>query len=140
MFVTRGKFLNGVDVRAALVRERRRADPRQARVVPHVRDFIHEPGKFLELRQRFHRHGSFFQLQRDARDHARQIAIARALAVTVDRALHMNRAGFERGQRVRDAEADVVVRVDADFAIQFAQRSFRDRRDFVWQTAAVRVA
>jgi hypothetical protein len=32
----------------------------------------------------------------------------------------MHRAGFERGQRVRDAEADVVVRVDADFAIQFA--------------------
>ena len=52
----------------------------------------------------------------------------------------MHRAGFERGQRVGDAETDIVVRMDADFAIQFADRSFRDGGDFLRQATAVRVA
>ena len=64
------------------------------------------------------------------RDDAGQIAIAGAFAVTVDGALHMNRAGFERRQGVGHAEADVVVRVDADFAVQFADGDLRDGARF----------
>ena len=52
----------------------------------------------------------------------------------------MHRAGLERDQRVGHAQADVVVRVDADLAIQFAQAKRRDGGDFVRQTAAVGVA
>ena len=44
----------------------------------------------------------------------RQVAVAGPLAVSVDRALHVRRAGLDGRQRVGDAEADVVVRVDAD--------------------------
>ena len=85
--------------------------------MPQVRKFIHEHGKFLELCERFRGHTGFLQLERNAGYDAGQIAIAGAFAVAIDRALHMHRADFERGQRVGDAEADVVMRVDADFAI-----------------------
>ena len=44
-------FLDGVDMRAALVRERGGTDPRQARVMAQVRDFVDELRQFLELRQ-----------------------------------------------------------------------------------------
>ena len=134
------EFLHSVDVRAALVRKRGRAHPRQARIVAQVGNLVHERRKFFQLRQRLRRHGSFFQLQCDAGDDTGQIAVAGAFAVTVDRALHMACAHFERGERVRDAQADVVVRVDANLAIQLAGSGFGDGRDFARQTAAVRVA
>ena len=59
VLVTAHDFLHGVDMRAALVRERRRADPRLARVVAEVGDFIHELRKLLEQRQRGRRHAAF---------------------------------------------------------------------------------
>ena len=43
-----------------------------------------------------------------------RLALPHALAVAVDRALHVARAGLDGGERVGDAEPDVVVRVDAD--------------------------
>ncbi len=122
VLVARSEFLHGVDVHAALVRKRRRADPRQARVVTHVRDLIHELRKFLQLAAATSRGTQvFFIFNATQRNDAGQIAIAGALAVAVDGALHVHRAGFERGQGVRHAKADVVMRVNADRAIQFAQ-------------------
>ncbi len=47
---------------------------------------------------------------------------------------------FDGDQGVRDAQTDVVVRVDADGAVQFAERDFRDFGNFDRQAAAVRVA
>ena len=52
----------------------------------------------------------------------------------------MNRSRPDARQRVRHAQADVVVRVDSDLAMQFAARGLRDRGDFARQTTAVRVA
>ena len=49
VLVAARELLHGVDVRAALVRERRRADPRLARVVAQVRDLVHELRKLLQL-------------------------------------------------------------------------------------------
>ena len=80
-------------------------------------------GKLLQLRPATSPARRFFSASSATqRNDAGQIAIAGALAVAVDGALHLHRAGFERGQRVRHAEADVVVRVDADLAVQFAER------------------
>ena len=63
-------------------------------------------------------------LELQDRHHARQVAVAGALAVAVERALDVRRAGVDRGQRVGDAEPDVVVRVDAEPA----RRAARARR------------
>ena len=62
----------------------------------------------------------FFILKCNDRDDAGEIAIAGAFAVAVDRALHVRGAGFEPGERIGHAEADVVVRVDADARGQLA--------------------
>jgi len=93
VLVARGELLHGVDVHAAFVGECRRADPRLARVVARVRDFIHELRKLLQLSAMISRARSFFQFQGDARDDGWSNAIARAFAVAVDGALHMNCAG-----------------------------------------------
>ena len=139
VLVARGEFLHGVHMRATLVRERRRADPRLARVVPDVGDFIHELGKFLELAQRRGGQTRLAQLQLQAGNDTGHVAIARAFAVAVHRGLHMARTGFDRSQRVRHAKADVVVRVDAHAAVEPADGGLRDGRNFTRQTAAVRV-
>ena len=52
----------------------------------------------------------------------------------------MHRARFNCRQRIGHAKPDVVVSVDADFALQFSKCSFRDGGDFVRQATAVRVA
>ena len=54
------------------------------------------------------------QLELEVGDHRDQVGVAGALAVAVDAALHVRRAGVDRGQRVRDRAAAVVVGVDAD--------------------------
>ena len=53
-------------------------------------------------------------LEGEVGDHAGQVAVAGALAVTVDGALHMRRARLDRGQRVGHPQPDVVMRVDAE--------------------------
>ena len=83
---------------------------------------------------------TWIQLQRHAGDDAGQIAIAGAFAVAVDGALHVDGAGFQGGQRVRDPQAAVVVGVDADPAIQFADGGPGDGGDLVRQAAAVGIA
>ena len=129
-----------VHVRAALVRERRGADPRQARVRPQVRGLVDELRQLGQLRQRFGRHAALVQLEVQDRHHRRDVAVAGPLAVAVDRALHVRGAGLDRGERVGDAEADVVVRVDADARAQRLARQARDRRDSRRQRSAVGVA
>jgi hypothetical protein len=79
-------------------------------------------------------------LERENRHHAGDVAVAGALAVAVDRALHVRRADVDRRQRVRDPEADVVVRVDADARLEMILRVARDFGDFGRQRAAVRIA
>jgi hypothetical protein len=76
----------------------------------------------------------------DQRDDAGEVAIAGAFAVTIDRALCVHGPGIERGEGVGHAHAAVVVGVDADAAIQFADGKFGDGGDFTRQTTAVGVA
>ena len=52
------------------------------------------------------------------RDDAGQIAVAGALAVAVDGALHLRRAGLDARQAVGHAQAAIVMRVDADARVQ----------------------
>jgi hypothetical protein len=121
VLVAADDFLHRVDVRAALVRKRRRTDPRLARVVAQVGDFIHELRKVLEQRQRRRRHAAFAQFEKDVGNDAGQVAIAGALAVTIDRALHVRRARLQRRQRIGHAQAGVIMRVNAQPHPQFAR-------------------
>ena len=72
-------------------------------------------------------------LQREVRDDRGEVAVAGALAVAVDRALHLDRAAAHAGERVGHAGAGVVVEVhrDADVAAEvvddLARRSARPR-------------
>ena len=75
------------------------------------------------------------------RDESREIAVARALAVAVDRALHLHRSGAHGGEGVGDAETAVVVRMDAERGGgEVVCGGAKDRSDLVRQTAAVGVA
>jgi len=79
-------------------------------------------------------------LELQIRHHRREVAIAHALAVAVDRPLHLHRARAHRGERVRDADTAVVVRVDADRVAE--RRDHVARRLFhkLGQIAAIRLA
>ena len=59
-------------------------------------------------------HALVAELQLQGRQDRDQVGVAGALAVAVDRALHEPGAGADRGERVGDAAAGVVVGVDAD--------------------------
>ena len=81
-------------------------------------------------------------LQREVRDDRREVAVAGALAVPVDRALHLHRATAHAGERVRDTRAAVVVQMDrdADVAPEVGDDLAHDPFDVVRERAAVRVA
>ena len=83
--------------------------------------------------------GSLAHLQRDIRNHTDEITVAGALAVAVDGALHLRRAGVHGNQRIGHAEADVVVGVNADVAGKFLARGGGDGGHFARQRTAVRV-
>ena len=113
-----GALRDRTRVQARLVRERRRADIGRLRVERHV----HELGDVVRDRReplepvggdRLDPH-----LQREVRDDRGEVAVADALAVAVDGALHLDRAAPHTGERVRHAGAGVVVQVhrDADTA------------------------
>ena len=139
MLVAAGELLHGVDVDAALVRERRRADERRAGIVRAVRQFVDEKRHLRqggEVRDDFQAH-----LGLQTGDERGEVAVARAFAVAVDRALHLHRPGAHGGQRVGDAEAAVVVRVDAQRGGgKVGRRGAEDRFDLVGQAAAVGIA
>ena len=81
-------------------------------------------------------------LQRQVRDDRREVAVAGALAVAVDRALHLRRAAAHARDRVGDTGAAVVVEVhrDADVVTEVGDDLADDALDLVRQRAAVRVA
>ena len=54
------------------------------------------------------------QLELEVRDDREEVGVARALAVSVGRALHVRRAGLDRREGVGDRAAGVVLAVDAD--------------------------
>ncbi len=82
------------------------------------------------------------QLDLQVRDDRRQVAVARALAQPVERALDVTAAGAHRSHRVGDRAARVVVAVDADDHVvaDMAVHVAHDGLDLVGQRAAVGVA
>ena len=111
-----GVDLDRAGVQAGLVGERRCPDVRLARGGRHVGDLgdrVRDPGRLAEQPVGQHRP---VELELEVGDDRDQVGVAGALAVPVDRALHVRRAGVDRGQRVGDRAAGVVVAVDADAA------------------------
>ena len=124
-------------VQPGLVRERVAARVRLARVGGEVRDVgdvVRQLGEVLDraLGQRVGR----AHLQHEVGGERDQVGVAGALAVAVDRALHLVHAGVDRDERVRDRAPGVVVHVDAErhARLRLARRRRRARR----RTAACR--
>ena len=140
MLVAARDALDGMDVDAALVRESRLAHPRLTGVVAQVGDLVHELGQLLELRQRLRRHADLAELELERGHDAGEVAVPGALAVAVDGALDVGRAGLQGGDGVGDAKAAVVVGVDPDPGVQLAVGEGGDPRDLARHRAAVGLA
>ena len=129
-------------VQPCFVGERGRAHVGLLRIerhVHHLGDVVgdrREPFEAL-LGDRTHAH-----LQRQVRDGRREVAVARAFAVAVDRALHVGGAAPYARERVGDAAAGVVVGVHADphVVAEVAHDLGHDGLDLVRERAAVGVA
>ncbi len=84
--------------------------------------------------------GGVPQLQFQIGDDRHDVGVAAALAIAVDAALHVRAAGFHRGDGIGHCDVAIVVRVDADHAVE-PLAHFRDHLDdAVRQIAAVGVA
>ena len=121
------------------------------RGVPHVRGLrverhVHELGDVMrDRREAVHAIGGDRldpHLQREVRDDRGEVAVAGALAVAVDRSLHLRRAAEHAGDRVGHAGAAVVVQVHRDLhvAAEIRHDLAHDALDLVRQRAAVGVA
>ena len=140
MLVEVGVDLDRAGVQPGLVRERRRADvglARGRRDVGDLGDGVRDAGRLVEQALRQH---AAVQLELEVGDDGDEVGVAGALAVAVDAALHVARAGGDRGQRVGDGAAGVVVGVDADPGAGRLDHVEHDVGDPVGQHAAVGVA
>ena len=80
------------------------------------------------------------ELELEVGDDGDEVGVAGALAVAVDAALHVRGAGRDRGERVGNGTAAVVVGVDADAGAGGLDHVEHDVGDPVGQHAAVGVA
>ena len=80
------------------------------------------------------------QLELEIGNDRQEIGVAGALAIAVERALHVGGAGVDGGQRVRDRATRVVVTVDAQTGTGGRAYRIDDLGDLVGQPPAVRVA
>ena len=138
VLVSARELLHRMHMEPALVRESRRAHIRRADVVRHIRQFVHEmrevaqPG---EIEPEVEAH-----LELEIRHDRREVAVAHALAVAIDRPLHLHRAGTHRGKRIGHAHAAVIVRVDAHGLTEFGDDLARHPFDKIRQVSAIRFA
>ena len=140
MLVEVGVDLDRAGVQAGLVGERRAADvrlPRRRREVRDLGDRVRDPGRVGEQALRQH---PLVQLELEVGDDGDEVGVAGALAVPVDRALHVRGAGVDGGQGVGDRAAGVVVAVDADPHLGVLAHVVHDVGDPAGQHAAVGVA
>ena len=129
-----------MDVDAALVSERRVADEGQPHVRLDVGDVVDVAGELRQAAELFARGTLDAELEHEVRDDRGEIRVPRALAVAVDRPLHLARTRGDRSERVRHRELAVVVRVDADGAPERADGVGDGLGDLAGERAAVRVA
>ena len=114
MLVEVGVDLEGAGVQARLVGEGARPDIRLPAVGRDVGDLADRVGDAGGLAQPLRCDERHTLLDLEVGDHGEDVGVAGALAVTVDRALDVSRAGVDRGHRVGHRAAGVVVAVDAD--------------------------
>ena len=105
------QLLHGVHVQPALVGEGGHADVWGADVMLHVGQFIHEVGEVAQLGQVDAEIDAHLDLQ--VGHHGDEITIPHAFAVAVDGALHLVGTGAHGGQGIGDADAAIIVGVDA---------------------------
>jgi hypothetical protein len=142
VFVTRGELVDGVDVDAALVREGGAADEGRAAAGALVGDLVDEEGEIAQLGEFFVAEDAAVHLKLEIGDAGDEVAVAGAFAVAVDRALDLRGARLDARERVGDAEAAIVVSVDAELggAFQRGGELARDVGDLGGERAAVGVA
>ena len=99
----------------------------RVRLGHHVGDLAHVVRYLRQARQLLVAHAVDAHLQLEVGDDADEVGVAAALAVAVDRALHLRRPGLDRGQGIGHRQARVIVGVDAHRGAQAARR--RDRLD-----------
>ncbi len=122
----------------ALVREGGDADIRRADVVRHVGQFIDEVRQLAqasEIEAEVDAH-----LELEIRHHGDQVAVPHALAVAIDRALHLAGSGAHGCEGIRHADTAVVVSVDADRLAEMGDDFRCDLADELRQCTAVRLA
>ena len=125
-------------VLAAFVGKGRAANVGRADVVRDVGQLIHEERQLAQPRE-IGDHG-LAELELEVRRDGDEVAIAHALAVAVDRPLHLHRARRHRCERIGHAEARVVVRVDAHRRAHFRDHVARRLRDELRQRSAIGIA
>ena len=133
---------DGAHVQARLVGERRRADVRLLGVEGHVDQLGHVVGHGREALHAVGRDGGDAHLQGQVGDDSREVAVARPLAIAVDRALHVGCATAHARQSVGHAAPCVVmgVHADADVAAEVAADLADDAFDLVRHRPPVGVA
>ena len=105
----------------ALVAKADCADIGRLRFRRAVEQFVEGARQARDAGQRFGRDAGLEafgegRLQHQRRDDRDQIGVAAALADAVQRALDLAHAGLDRGQRIGDRLAGVVMRVDAEMS------------------------
>src|SRR3954454_7726392 len=79
-----------------------------------------------------------FQLQ--IRNHAGEVCVAAALAVPVKASLHVRSALFDGCQCVRNTDIGIVMRMDADYSLEFRSHIGDDARKELSESATVCIA
>ena len=128
------------DMHAALVGERAVADVGLIvahRQIRQLGDVARHRGQRLQI---LAADGGVAELQLQIRDDGHQVGVAAALAIAVDAALHVRASGFHRGDGIGHGDIAIVVRMDAEHAVE-ALANFRNHfHDPMRQIAAVGVA
>ena len=126
-------------MQTALVRERRQPDVGLVGARRLVRDLSNDMAHSTEVNDAIVGKHSPSELQFEICNDRHEIRIAATLAVSVDDALHVRDAGLDRGERIRDCAAGVVVRVDAKASATAFQHRVDDVGELRGQHPAVRV-
>ena len=131
---------------AGFRREGRGADEGRVAIGVPVQELVQGARRARELAERRLRDPGLeprcvFGLQRQRADERDEVGVAAALAEAVERALDLARAGLDRGKRVRDRAAAIVMGVDAELVARDGIRHVADDAlDLVRQRAAIGVA
>ena len=118
VLVSSGVLQNGGHVDAAFVRKSALADEGLVVGQRQVGQFGDVPAHRSEAGQLLGTHGGVAQLQLQVGEDGRQVGVAAPLAVAVHAALHVRGAGFHGGDRVGHGQVGIVMRMDADHAVE----------------------